>query len=75
MESQIIKEVEKQYPDEWVAFEVHEVDAMNRAVKGRLLAHSPSRAALYEFLLRQPSADTYVTFTGLRPKKGMHVVL
>ncbi|MFQ5628685.1 MAG: hypothetical protein ACE5I1_07990 [bacterium] len=38
MESQNIKDVEKLYPDELLAFEVHEVDKMNRAVNGKLLA-------------------------------------
>ena len=75
MESQDIKEVEKQYKDEWLAFEVYEVDELNRASKGKLLAHSPSRAALWEFIMKIPSKHTYVTYTGPRPKKGMVSVL
>ncbi len=75
METQNIQEMEKQYPDEWLAFEVLEVDNLNRAVKGRLLAHSPSRKALYEFLGKNLPKHWYVTFTGPRPKKGMVSVL
>lgn len=75
MKNQNIKEIERQYTDEWLLFEVYETDEMNRPVKGRLLAHSPSRAALYEFLSKHPCAHFYVTFTGARPKKGMVAVL
>jgi len=75
MDSQNIKEVEKQYPDEWLAFEVHEVDKMNHAVKGKLLAHSPSRKAVYDYLLKHPCEHSYVVFAGQRLPKGMHVVL
>jgi hypothetical protein len=70
-----IKEIEKQFPDEWLAFEVLETDQLNRVVRGRLLAHSPNRKAVYEYLSQHPCSDWYVTFTGPRPKKGMHVVL
>jgi hypothetical protein len=75
MESQNIKEIEKRYKDEWLLFEVHESDQMNEPVKGKLLAHSSSQAAVYEFLSKHPRQYWYVTFTGERPKKGMHVVL
>lgn len=75
MESQNIKEIEKQYTDEWLVFEVYESDQMNEPVKGKLLAHSPSRAAVYEALSKHPCQRWYVTFAGQRPQKGMHVVL
>ena len=75
MENLNIQEIEKEYPDEWLAFEVIETNGMNHVVRGRLLAHSPSRKALYEYLNQHPCRDCYVTFTGPRPKKGMHVAL
>ncbi|MFQ5641396.1 MAG: hypothetical protein ACE5IR_25740 [bacterium] len=70
-----IQEIEKQYKDEWLLFEVDEIDEMNHPTKGRLLAHSPSRAALYEFLSKHPCPHFYVTFTGSRPQKGIIPVL
>jgi len=75
MDSQNIKEIEKQYPDEWLAFEVHEVDKMKYAVKGKLLAHSPSRSVVYEVLSKHPCEHFYVVYTGQKPQKNMHVVL
>jgi hypothetical protein len=75
MENQNIKEIEKHYPDEWLAFEVYEVDELKRAAKGKLLAHSTSRAAVFEVLSTHPCQRWYVTFAGQRPQKGMHVVL
>jgi len=42
METADIPQLEKQYPDEWLLFEVYEVDKLNRPTKGKLLAHSPS---------------------------------
>jgi hypothetical protein len=70
-----IPQIEKQYPDEWLLFEVDEVDKQGRPIKGKLLAHSPSRASLHEFLSKNPCHDWYITYTGDRPKKGMAVVL
>lgn len=71
-----ILEIEKQYPDEWLLFEVYEIDKQGRPIKGRLLAHSPSRAALDEYWDKIPHCHhSYVTYTGERPKRGMAVVL
>jgi hypothetical protein len=70
-----ILEIEKQYPDEWLLFEVYEVDEQGRPIKGKLLAHSPSRAALDEFSSKIQCHDGYITYTGEKPKRGMAVVL
>jgi len=75
MEVVDILEIEKQYEDEWLLFEVYEVDEMNRPIKGRLLAHSPSRAALDEYWDKIEVKLPYVTYTGQRPRKGMVSVL
>ena len=75
MEAVDIPEVEKQYQDEWLLFEVYEVDKQGRPIKGKLLAHSPSLAALEEFSHKIQCHHSYVTYTGDRPKKGMAVVL
>jgi len=75
METNDILQIEKQYQDEWLLFEVYEVDEHERPIRGKLLAHSPSHAALDEFLSKIQCDDFYVTYTGERPKKGMAVVL
>lgn len=76
MEAADIPEIEKQYQDEWLLFEVYETDAQNRPIKGRLLAHSPSLASLDEYETKIPRCHhSYVVYTGEKPKKGMAVVL
>ncbi len=72
-----ILEIEKQYADEWLLFEVYEVDKLGRPIKGKLLAHSPSRAALDEYWERkvQHCHHSYVVYAGQKPRKGMAVVL
>ena len=75
METLDIPKIEKQYQDEWLLFEVYEADKQGRPIKGKLLAHSPSRAAVYEFLRKIQCDNFYVTYTGERPRKGMAVVL
>ena len=75
MEAIDIPEVEKQYQDEWLLFEVYEVDKQGRPIKGKLLAHSPSLTALEEFSAKIRCHDRYITYTGDRPRKGMAVVL
>lgn len=73
----LIHEAEKQFPDEWVAFEVVEVDENNYATKGRLLAHHSRRAEMWEAVRKvQPKPQhTYVAYTGPKPRKGMVSVL
>gem|GEM_PF-6236526 len=59
-----IPEVEKQYQDEWLLFEVYEVDKQGRPIKGKLLAHSPSLTALDEYWERkvQRCHHSYVVY-------------
>jgi hypothetical protein len=75
METDDILQMEKQYPDEWLLFEVYETDEQSRPIRGKLLAHSPSRAALDEFSAKIRCHDRYITYTGETPRKGMEVVL
>ena len=75
METLDVTELEKQYPDEWLLFEVYEVDELNRPIRGKLLVHSPSRAALDEYWDKIEVKLPYVTYSGQRPRKGMAVVL
>jgi len=75
METDDILQMEKQYQDEWLLFEVYETNEVGHAIKGKLLAHSPSRAALDEFSAKIRCHHWYITYTGDVPKKGMEVVL
>ena len=75
METLDVTELEKQYPDEWLLFEVYEVDELNHPIRGKLLAHSPSRAALDEYWEKIEVKLPYVTYSGQRPRKGMAAVL
>jgi len=70
-----IPEIEKQYPDEWLLFEVYETDNSNRPTRGKLLAHSPSRTALDEYWDKIEVKFPYVVWTGPKPKKGFVSVL
>ena len=70
-----IKEAEKLYPDEWLLFEVVEVDEKNKPVKGRLLAHSKEKDEIYKADMQTRCADGYITYTGELIPKDMAVVL
>lgn len=77
MKPMSIPEVQKRYKSEWLLFEVLETDESNRPVKGKLLAHSPSRAAVHEMMRKHPCLypHTYLTYTGPKPKKGIVSIL
>lgn len=47
-----IDQESKKYEDEWVLFEVTEVDEHHLAVKGRLLCHSKSRDEIHEVIMK-----------------------
>ncbi len=70
-----INQIKNQFKDEWLLFEVQETDELKNPVRGKLLAHSPSRAAIYEFLGKNPCPHFYIVYTGDRPRKGMVSVL
>lgn len=46
MKELTIPEIEKKYKDEWLLFEVEEEGKMCNPIRGKLVAHSPSRAAI-----------------------------
>lgn len=58
MEStQFIAEVEKQFPDEWLLFEVSELDEQKQPVRGKLLGHSKSRQEIHEVVMQKRSPN------------------
>ncbi len=64
-----IKELEEQYPDEWLLVEVLEEDTLSNPVKGRLVAHSKARDEIDE-ISSDLKGDYAIFFTGDIPKKG-----
>ena len=67
----------KKYPDEWVLFEVTEVDEKNLPVRGRLLCHSKSRDEIHVVAMdhRGASLGLLTEFTGDPVPPGMIPVL
>ncbi len=59
-----IAEEAKSYKDEWLLFEVTEVDEIDRPVKGRLLYHCKTRLELHGEVMKAWDKDTYTFFTG-----------
>lgn len=71
----VIPEAMMQFPNEWVAFEVLEMDNLNRAYKGRLISHSPNRDEVWNVLRKSRPYHGYVVFAGEIPPKGLHFIL
>lgn len=64
-----IKELEEQYPDEWLLVEVLEEDKLSNPTKVRLVAHSKAREEIDE-ISSDLKGDYSIFFTGEIPKKG-----
>jgi hypothetical protein len=70
-----IAEEARRYKDEWVLFEVTELDEFDRPVKGRLLFHGASREELHREAMKHQDVLDYAFFTGPIVPPGMVVVL
>ena len=70
-----IAEETKKYKDEWLLFDVVEVDELDRPVKGQLLCHSESRDEIHEVAMRHRDKDLKITFVGERVPAGGYAVL
>lgn len=70
-----IPDIEKQYKDEWLLFEVYEENELGQPIKGKLIAHSPSRKALNEYWDKVDVKFPYVVWTGRIPQKKIEVIL
>ena len=71
----IISEVEEDFKDKWLAFEVLEKDAKGFPFKGKLIAHNTRRKPVYEALLQMRPEISYIAYTGEKPRKGIVSVL
>ncbi len=70
-----IAEEARRYKDEWVLFEVTELDELDRPLKGQLLFHGTSREELHREAMKHPDIVDYAFFTGPIVPPGMVVVL
>ena len=72
-----IAEESKKHRDEWVLFEVTELDQSGEPVRGRLLCHSRSRDEIHEVAMqhRGASLGLLTEFVGDPVPAGMYVVL
>ena len=59
-----IAEETKKHEDEWLLFEVVETDDHDRAIRGRLLAHSKSRDDIHEVVMKHMELDLQTMYTG-----------
>jgi hypothetical protein len=59
-----IAEESKQYVDEWLLFEVTELDDRQLPAKGRLLCHDKSRDEIHEVAMKNLGKDLMTAFTG-----------
>lgn len=69
-----ISETEKQFPNEWLGFEVLEEDAEGYAVRGRLIAHSVRKEEMMSEMFCLRPKSSYVVWTGERPPKGIYIL-
>ena len=69
-----LKELKKQYPEEWLLVEVIETDPQGEPRKVRLIHHSKDRDETYDALLKVAKGKrVYHFFNGPIPKKGYAV--
>ena len=65
----------KRHKDEWLLFEVTELDEIDRPIKGRLLFHGTSREELHREAMKHRDVLTYTFFTGDLVPANMVVAL
>jgi len=65
----------ERHKDEWLLFEITEVNEIDVPVKGRLLFHGESRDELHHVSMEHPEVVTYAFFTGPLVPPNMEVVL
>ena len=70
-----IEEEEENHKDEWLLFEVTEVDVSRGPVKGRLLCHNKNRKEVHRAAMRVREKETSVFFTGDPVPPGVIPVL
>jgi len=72
METGLVSDFIKRYPDEWLLIDILKLDEMRNPYSGKLLGHSPSREAIdeYTFMIKDQIKFPCVLWSGCKPKKG-----
>jgi len=70
-----IAEVEKQFKDEWLLFEVLETDEQDQPVRGRLICHHPDRNYIHKVDMETRFPRAYITYTGPVIPEGTVAIL
>lgn len=63
-----MKEIQKEYKDEWVLIEYEELDDSLNMRRGRLIAHSPSKEEIYARLSQTKGKNVALEYTGKLPE-------
>lgn len=69
-----LEEIKQRYPDQWVLIEFTELDEELKVVKGKVIAHAPSREEIYKKLVELESERIAIEFTGEMPKEPAYLL-
>jgi hypothetical protein len=76
---QTVKEIEKNYADQWILMKVTALDEYGSPSRGIVVTHSPDREALTEPVMQihreNPGTKTYIFFTGDAMPENVAVML
>ncbi|MBM4083453.1 MAG: hypothetical protein FJ272_01550 [Planctomycetes bacterium] len=75
MKTELIREVEARYLDEWIAIEVTETNAKGDPVRGVLIAHSKDRDEVEDAIMRSNARDIMTFYNGEVPIGADGVIL
>lgn len=70
-----IAEVEKQFRDEWLLFEVLETDSQDQPIRGRLICHHQDRDYIHKIDMETRFPYAYITYTGPVIPEGTVAIL
>ena len=62
-----LSQMEARYPDEWLLIESPELDDDMEIIKGRIIAHSPDRALVFQYDKQHRPRSAAYLFTGALP--------
>ncbi|MBI3248758.1 MAG: hypothetical protein HYZ50_19830 [Deltaproteobacteria bacterium] len=69
-----LAEIKQHYPNEWVLIEFTELDDDLQVVEGQVVAHSPSKAEIYQKLVDLDKDKIALEFTGEQPEEPAYLL-
>ena len=63
-----MNEMIKKYPGEWLLIEYEELDEDLNVKRGKVIAHSPDKAKIYQRLMETKGKNVSVEFAGRLPE-------